>query len=155
MQNLSSRSEPQPPAGLQILLLISALLESSRGFLVVQLRLLSFFSLTSTPPWQNRFPSLALGFHCGNKAVRRSISSAGPLLKNLRSLLSTQEWLQLCFPVPEVPALPFESTSSTSTPACKGTAQISPRAEHSQDLQEDRGDPWDMQGEEKAPCRMG
>lgn len=44
MQNLSSRSEPQPPAWLQILLLISALLKSARGFLVVPLRLLSFFS---------------------------------------------------------------------------------------------------------------
>lgn len=51
--------------------------------------------------------------------MRRSCSSPGPLLKILGSILSTYEWMQLCFPVLKVSVLPSESTSSTSTPACE------------------------------------
>lgn len=64
----------------------------------------------------------------------------------------------------EVPALPFESTPSTSTPACERHSTDvtesrtfpgpSGRQRHGRTGRGGHQPPWDMPGKEKVPCRM-
>lgn len=70
--------------------------------------------------------------------MRRSCSSPGPLLKILGSILSTYEWMQLCFPVLKVSVLPLRALQALPLQLVRGTAWVSPRAERFQDLQQER-----------------
>lgn len=85
-QALCETSAADPSPSLQILLLISALLKSTGGFFSVLFRLLIHSPLlSSSPPWQSWVLLLALDFHCGDKATRRSLPSAGPLVSEASS----------------------------------------------------------------------